>query len=161
VSLRKPLIFYHDPGLQIAGGVVFNNVQTVRERIAAGKGLPRLSVFRGCDIDDVAQLAIDVHDVTLVADELDRACTEKRFISKAVKRIVHEGRHERVDLFGTFRSTRNVSEDLIGQSDFIFLHKHTSAAIHDLQTIRQRFGERYYRAVQKLQPMEFVLWADE
>jgi len=120
-----------------------------------------LSVFRGVDVEDVARLALDVRDVTLVVDEMDRACENKRWHSPSVKRIVHEGRHFRCGLFGTFRRTANVSEDLLSQVDFAFLFRTSQTSPYDLLTIKQRFGERYALEVQTLGFGEFVVWSDE
>jgi len=150
---------YHDPACQlsVAPGQIFTSTEEAR----ANKALPPLSVFRGCGVDDVAKLAIDIRQhVTLVVDEMDRACRDKRWISENVRRVVHEGRHHQVDLFGTFRSTRNVSEDLISQCDFVFLHRHNSSAIYDVQTVERRFGPSFASAAQRMDPMQFVIWED-
>lgn len=152
--------FYHDPGCQVRGGVQFDSD---RQALAHFEryGLPRLAVFRGVELESVARLALAVHDVALVADELDRACHGKTWVAPSVRRIVHEGRHERVDLFGTFRSTRNVNEDLLGQADYSFLLRHTVGSPYDLQTIRQRYGAGAVAAVTALEPMHFIAWRDE
>lgn len=153
-------VFFDDSGCQVRGGVVFTSAAQAAKHIAA-RGVPRLAVFRGVDVDDIAQLALRVHDVTLVLDELDRACNGKAFSSEAVKRIVHYGRHERVDLWGTFRSTRNVSEDLLNAADRIFLLHHSAACYPDIDAIRRRFGPQIADAVTRLEPWRFVAWSDE
>jgi len=154
------MVFWNDPACQIRGGTLFTSVAQARAHFRA-VGAPRLSIFRGVDVNDLALLAREVHDVTLVLDEMDRACQGKRWIAEEVRHLVHEGRHERVDLFGTFRRTANVSEDLLSGSDFVFLFRHSEAAPYDLRTIRERFGEQYERAVKTLEPMRFVVWADQ
>lgn len=160
VERPRSIVFWNDPACQIRGGSVFTSVAQAREQIRA-RGAPRLSIFRGVDVEELAQLACDVHDVTLVVDEMDRACQGKRWTSEAVRHLVHEGRHERVDLFGTFRRTANISEDLMAQADYIFLFRHSEANPYDLRTVRDRFGERYENAVKTLEPGRFVVWADE
>jgi hypothetical protein len=157
----RPLVFWHDPQAQLndAAGRVFNSVTEARAVAALG-ALPQLSIFRSVEIDDLAQFAIAVGSVTLVADELDRAFSGKAWKSDAVRKIVHEGRHLRVDLFGTFRSTRNVNEDLLGQADHVFLLRHTQAGYWDLQTLRQRFGDGVADAVQGLDVGQFLIWSD-
>lgn len=159
----RPLVLWHDPGAQLADtvGRHFAAVRTARDWLKLHGSLPQLSVFRGADVEELAKLAIDLGDVTLVMDELDRACRDKRWLSESVRRIVHEGRHLRVDLFGSFRSTRNVSEDLLGQADHVFLMRHTAAGEYDLGTIARRFGDRYASAVQALEPMQFLAWSDD
>lgn len=153
-------IFWHDPGCQLRGGRVFASVLEARAAFAA-QGMPRLSIFRGAgvDVNELAQLALEIHDVVLVLDELDRACSGKEWRAQAVKRIVHEGRAERVDLWGTFRNTRNVNEDLIGAADVIFVFHHSAASPYDLQMLRQRFGLDP-DALVALPPKAFVVWSD-
>lgn len=160
VERPKSIVFWNDPACQIRGGRVFTSIDEAR-RVFSATGAPRLSLFRGVDVNDLAELARDVHDVTLVLDEMDRACKGKTWTAPAVRHLVHEGRHERVDLFGTFRRTANVSEDLLAACDFAFLFRHSEASPYDLQTIRMRFGETYEAAVRTLEPGRFVIWADE
>ena len=119
-----------------------------------------LSVFRECDVEEVAALALRVRNVTLVVDELDRACALKRWTAPSVARIVHEGRHFRVSLMGTFRRTSNVSEDLLSQVDYAFLFRQSGASPSDLQTLRQRFGDAIAHQVEALDDGQFTVWRD-
>lgn len=160
VERPRSIVFWNDPACQIRGGALFTSVDAARSHFRA-QGAPRLSIFRNVDVDELARLACEVHDVTLVLDEMDRACNGKTWTAPTVRHIVQEGRHERVDLFGTFRRTANVSEDLLSGSDYVFLFRHSTANPYDLQTIAKRFGENYERAVQTLEPGRFVIWADE
>lgn len=159
VERPKSLVFWNDPACQIRGGALFTSIAQARATFRAG-GAPRLSIFRGVDVNDLALLAREVHDTTLVLDEMDRACHGKTWSAPEVRHLVQEGRHERVDLFGTFRRTANVNEDLLAAADFVFLFRHSEAAPYDLQTLRLRFGERYAEACTTLEPGRFVVWAD-
>lgn len=156
----RSTVFWVDTGCQVKGGALFESIATARAHFASA-GVPRLCIYRGCDVEDVAALALELHDVTLVVDELDRACSGKTWRAPSVRRIVHEGRHERVDLWGSFRSTRNVHEDLVGQCDAALLFRQTEAGYYDLQTLKLRFGPAMAEAVQRLEPMHFVMWADD
>ena len=158
-----PLILYHDPGAQIdhRRGALFTSVEDAEAYWRANKALPGLSVFRDVDVDELCLLAMQIKDVTLVIDELDRVCKGKHWESPAAKRIVHEGRHKRVDLFGTFRSTRNVNEDIIGQSDYIFLFRHGGGAYYDLQTVDLRLGPQWAQIARSLAPKHFAVWSDD
>lgn len=156
----RAIVFWSDSGAQVRGGRLFTSIGDARAFIAA-HGAPRLSIFRGVDVNAIAELAARVHDVTLVLDEMDRACQNKKWTAPAVRHLVHEGRHERVDLFGGFRRTANVSEDLLAMADHVFLFRHSEASPYDVQAVRMRFGDRYGDLVTQLEPMRFVHWADE
>ncbi|MCK4958714.1 MAG: hypothetical protein KAT00_04930 [Planctomycetes bacterium] len=152
-------MFWHDPGAQIAQGVVLT-VDEARVHWSAGS-LPQFCVFRGEGVEAVAQLAVEVGDLTLCIDELDQACREKRWLSPTTQAITQYSRHYRVDLFGSFRATRNVSEDLLAQSDYVFLLRHNPSSIYDIRTIEARFGEHYANIVANLEPKHFVIWSDD
>lgn len=156
----RSLIWWHDPGCQVKAGKIFESIEQARETFAK-IGVPRLCVFRDIDVEALASLAISVKDLTLVIDEMDLACSGKKWIAPSVERIVHYGRHLRCDLFGTFRSTRNVSEDLLNAVDYAFLFRHNAASEYDIHTIRRRFGISYSSAVTQLQPLQFVIWSDD
>lgn len=163
-SRPTPLIFWHDPNEQIrdAGARVFQSVAAARSYIERHQAVPSLSLFRGrgVDVDELAQLALDVRDVVLVIDELDRACTAKKWKSPHVERIVHEGRHERVSLFGSFRRTANVHEDIVSQADYVFIFRHSLSNPWDLDNIKRRFGVRVADEVRRLPRHRFVIWED-
>jgi hypothetical protein len=154
---------YHDPACQLSegAGVLCTSVELARTRLARDGVLPQLTIWRGVDVEDLARFALQVRDCTLIVDELDRACTGKIWKSDSVRRIVHEGRHERIDLWGTFRSTRNVSEDLLNAADAVFLFRHSVAAYYDLQAIEHRLGPSYAIACQSLGFGQFVIWRDD
>lgn len=154
----KRAIFYHDPQAQIddSSGRVF----TSSAEWAADPQPPYLSVFRECEVEEVARLALRVRGVTVVVDEMDRGFDGKRWVSKSLRRIVHEGRHFRVSLFGTFRRTANVSEDILSQADYVFLFKTSASSPYDLQTIEKRFGNGIAERVQHLDAHQFVVWND-
>lgn len=159
----KPLVLWHDPGAQIdaSRGALFTSVDAAEEYWRLNRGLPSLCVFRDIDVDELCVFAMKVRDVTLVIDELDRVCKGKHWESPAAKRIVHEGRHKRVDLFGTFRSTRNVNEDIIGQADYIFLFRHGQSAYYDLQTVDLRLGPQWAEVAKTLPIKRFAVWTDD
>lgn len=159
----RALTLYHDPACQIRAeaGKLFTSCEAAREALKRSGVLPQLCVFRGVEVDDLARFAMEVRDCTLVIDELDRACNGKEWRSQHVRRIVHEGRHERVDLFGTFRSTRNVSEDIINAADAVFLFRHSQAAVFDLRIVEQRLGLAYAEACQGLGFGQFLTWSDD
>lgn len=156
-------MLYHDPGGQIdhSKGALFTDVGDAEAYWRANRALPSLSVFRDVDVDDLCAFAMTVRDVTLVIDELDRVCRGKHWESQAAKRIVHEGRHKRVDLFGTFRSTRNVNEDIIGQADHVFIFRHSGASYYDLQTVDLRLGPQWAGLAKNLPLKHFVVWSDD
>jgi DNA helicase HerA-like ATPase len=123
--------------------------------------VPWLSVFRWLDDpDELAQLACEVGACTLVLDELDRAAHNKEWRSPWVRRIVHEGRHYRVNLWGTFRRTQNVPEDIITQADRIYVFRHSAAALYDLRAL-ERLGPEYPSIATQLAVGQFVVWGDD
>lgn len=151
----KPLVFWHDAQAQIRGRV-FTSVDEWRSAAA----VPALSVFRGVEPAELAQLAIDVGDVVLVLDELDMATGGNKSWprgSDSVRRIVHYGRHLRVTLLGGFRRTQNIPEDALSQADHVFLFRHEEDAARDLDAIEDRFGERFRVAAAALEPGQFVV----
>lgn len=155
----KRAIYYHDPQHQINSAL--GKVYTSAAAWAADPRPPFLSIFRECEIEEVAQLALRVRDVTVVLDEMDRAFSQKKWLSPSTQRIVHEGRHYRVSLLGTFRRTANVSEDVLSQTDYAFLFRTSSTSPYDLQTIDRRFGSSIAEQVQSLGMGEFVVWHDD
>lgn len=150
------MLLWHDPAGQVTGGKVYHSVA----EFLADPELGYLSIFRNVEVEAVAQLALRMGDVTLVLDEMDRACTDKDWTAPSVKTIVMEGRHYRVCLWGSFRRTRNVPEDLVSQTDYAFLFRTTSAAPGDIITIRQRFGPAFAQVVQTQPPFAFAIWQD-
>ncbi len=124
------------------------------------RGVPRLTVVRRDDADKVCQLALKMKNVTTVIDELDMLCSGKHWRSEAAKQIVHYGRHDQIGLWGTFRRTQNISEDLVANAHAVFMFRHSEASPRDIDAIRDRFGERYAEVVQRLEHMQFVVWRD-
>lgn len=150
----RPLVFFHDPQAQIRG-TVFTSTTAWRSSPA----IPALSVFRGVEVEDLAQLARDVGDVTLVLDELDLVSNDKKWQAPTVKQLVHYGRHFRVNLFGGFRRSQNVPEDILSQADFVFLFQHEKRAIYDVRAVAARFGDACAAAVVALEPLQFIVAA--
>lgn len=164
---HPPLIWCHDPqgGLEVPSSQVFTSVAHWRAR----REVPALSVFRAIgDLNELAALACEVGDVTLVLDEIDRACADKKWLTSKhlatddcrdgawVKRIVHETRHYRVNLWGGCRRFANIPEDLVTQADVVFLFHHDQKAVHDLRAIEARFGADVREAAQRLDVGQFI-----
>ncbi len=147
-------------------GSVFTSVEAWRR----AKQVPALSVFRAIpDLNELAKLACEVRDVTLIFDEIDRACDGKGWYAskhladadcrdgKWVQRIVNETRHYRVNLWGGCRRFANIPEDLITAADVTLLFHHDADAIYDLQAIARRHGPATAEALPKLAVGEFIL----
>ena len=158
VHVVKRPIFYHDPQHQIDAGQ--GKVYTSAAEWVCDPAPAYLSIFRECEVEEPAELAIRLRDVTLVVDEMDRACNAKKWLAPSVRKIVHEGRHYRVSLLGTFRRTTNVSEDLLSQVDYVFLFRTSPTSPGDIVTIRHRFGEAVAERVQTLEDGQFTVWRD-
>ena len=156
---RPHLFLIHDPhcGLSVPNEQIFESI----EQWSECQTIPRLSVFRGIDdVDDLARLACRVKDCTLILDELDRAAINKKWSSLWVKRIVMEGRHYRVNLWGTFRLTANVPEDFISQCHKIFFFHTPKTALYELRGLVLRVGEQYADILPTLKVGEFVVFED-
>lgn len=166
----KPLVFVDDPqaGLSVPASQVFTSV----ERWRRTRVVPYVSVFRGIHPNAIAHLACQVGDVTVVLDEVDRACIDKKWATSPelatpecvdgawVKRIVHEGRHLRVSLWGSCRRLQNVPEDLLSQADVVNVFRVDEHAFYDLVAIKQRFGPDAARQVTTLERGEFLSFGD-
>jgi hypothetical protein len=139
----------------------WRSVAECRAHIARRGSIPPVNLFDGDDVEGICQLACAVKDVTVVLDEFDRATDGKKWTAPTARRIVHEGRHLRVGLWGTFRRTANVSEDLLTQADWVFLFRHSEMGNYDLRGLAQRLGDDYVRAIQSLEVGQFVAWRDE
>lgn len=163
----KPLIWFHDPkeGVSAPASSVFHSVEAWRR----AKQVPALSVFRSIpDLNELAMLACEVKDVTLIFDEIDRACDDKGWYASKhlitsdcrdgrwVKRIVNETRHYRVDLWGGCRRFSNIPEDLIAGADVTLLFHQDADAVYDLQAIARRFGPATAEALPGLGVGEFI-----
>jgi len=160
LTAQRRATFFHDPQEQVSTA----NVGRVYTSIGQWRADARptyLSVFREVELEEVAALALQVRDVTLAADELDRATNGKSWLSPSTKRIVHEGRHYRVSLLGAFRRTANVSEDMLSQTDYAALFHTSAGSPYDLQAIGKRFGPAYAEAVTTLENGQFVVWSDD
>lgn len=167
----KPLVFADDPQgtLAVPAAHVFASI----ERWRASKNVPVLSVFRGVHPNHIAKLACEVKDVTLVLDEIDLACHDKKWAQSPelstpecvdgdwVKRVVHYGRHLRVSLWGSCRRLQNVPEDLISQADIVNIFRVSRKAVYDLQAIKTRFGEDAARQATTLALGEFLAFDDD
>jgi len=149
---------FHDPneGLKTSDNL-FTSINAWKERAK----LPILSVFRGVDVEKIGQAALLLGNCTVVLDEFDRAAFNKKWVSPSIRHIVHEGRHRRVNLMGTFRRTANVPEDLLSQADVVFLLKHSAQSPYDLMAIDRRFGPKYAQIVQGLGFGEFIIAQDD
>lgn len=166
----KPLVFFDDPqaGLAVPSSSVFTSIASWRR----AKQVPYLSVFRGVHPNELARLACEVQDVTLVLDEIDRACTDKRWhVDKSlatdvckdgawVRRVVHEGRHYRVGLWGSCRRFADVPEDLISQTDVTFLFRVDEHAYYDLKALERRYGPQASQAAPALEHGEFLAFGE-
>ncbi len=169
-SQPPPILFFDDPqgGLAVPPSHVFTSTAQWR----ATKRIPALSVFRGVHPNELARLACDVGDVTLVLDEIDRASENKRWHTSKhlatdvcpdgawVKRVVHEGRHYRVSLWGSARRFASVPEDLISQADVLFLFRVDDWAAFDVDMTRRRFGEEAAEAVQSLERGQYLTFGE-
>lgn len=159
----KQLIFFHDPGCQIAGGRVLAGESQVKSYFNGRRPSQIESpiILRNVSCDFSANLALAVKDCTLCLDEADLAANDKRWKSDAVKKIVHYGRHSRVSLFAGFRRVANVPEDLVSQSSYAFLFRQSESTPQDLRTMGHRFGQEYAEAVKGLKKLEFVIWEED
>ena len=110
--------------------------------------------------DAVCGLAWDLRRITCVIDELDLCCSQKKWSSPMARELAHYGRHRQVDLFGSFRFTRNINEDLPALADFVFLLRHSAKARFDLLAIQQRFGADAARTVVMMPDHHAVVIAD-
>lgn len=153
-------ILVHDPFKQWRGGEVFATCREARRAIAERRRLPRLTLVRADSADAVCRLAWDIGQITCVIDELDQVCSSKRWVSEAARQIVHYGRHREVDLFGSFRFTRNVNEDIPSRANYIFLMRHSGAALADLELLRRRLGAAYADTVTTLVDHECLVWSE-
>jgi hypothetical protein len=165
---QRAVILFHDPqcNLNDAAGKVYapraDGMHPVSQ-FAADTDPAYCNIFRGCEAEDVAALALKLGRCTLVLDEMDQVFSHKGYIAgadSAVRKIIHEGRHYGVCLMGTFRRTASVSEDLVSQCDYVFLFRTTATAPQDIVTIRQRFGEAFANVVPTLDVGKFVIWTD-
>lgn len=144
---------------QWQGGTAYNLARDV-EQAAATRTLPRLCIVRQDSADNVCKTAWKLGTVTLVIDELDHVCTAKKWASPVAHDIAHYGRHRRVDLFGSFRSTRNVNEDFPLLADYVLLMHHSSAALYDVRTLGHRFGRENAEQTLTLPPHRGLIWSD-
>ena len=162
-ALRQgSLIFYHDPNEQLRQGA--GKVYTSIDAWVADPEPTLLSIFRDVEPEDIAALALRVKDVTVVLDEMDQAFVNKSYgvgaRSSAIRKIIHEGRHYRVNLWGGFRRTANVSEDLMSQSDYVFLLRANPASPSDITAIEKRLGPAFAAAAQRFEFGQVTVWCE-
>jgi len=149
-------MLWHDPHGEIRpthpSVTVYNGVAELRR----APTLTPLSVVRGdVNVDELAHAAVMYPGaVTLVLDELDRACNGKRWISDWTRRIVHEGRHTKTNLWGSFRRNSNVNEDLLSQAMFAFVFRHQGET--DRQLLMRSFGRKLADQAMTLKPGKFI-----
>lgn len=160
----------HDPNEQWQGGHPFGTVAEARAYIQKRGAVPRLLLVRRDSASRVCRLAWDIGSTTCVIDELDTVCSAKRWSDEekiseygkgAAYCLAHYGRHRQVDLFGSFRSTRNVNEDLPGRANYVFVMRHSAGARFDLLMLGQRFGESYAGEAVNLEDHECLVWTDK
>lgn len=113
------------------------------------------------DVDELGQLALETGNCTLILDEIDRAFESKRWAAPHVRKIVHEGRHPRVNLWGGARRIGDLGEDIIAQASRIYLFRHSPQAVYDLQRIERSLGPQYAAFAQQAQFGEFVIYEDK
>lgn len=151
------------PEGQWRGGVEFDRAAHVTEYVRDTGKRPRLMRVReagAAGADATCQLALSLGTLTLVLDEVDLVCRRKQWYSDAAENIAHRGRHWNVDLFGAFRFTRNVNEDLPGLTDYWFVFKHKGSALYDLRLLQARFGSEVEAAARDMEPHECVVLAE-
>lgn len=148
----------HDRENQWIGGEAFATVADVRKRLADRGSLPRLVRVTRDEAWRVCQLAMDLGTVTCIFDELDMLCSQKKWKHEIAHEAFHYGRHRQVDIWGAFRATRNVHEDIPLLVDFVFLFRHSPIATSDLIRVKQRWGEMVRDELVKMSDHECLIW---
>lgn len=111
------------------------------------KRLPATGVFRfpwPWEGIDVAQLAVDIGNVTFVDDEIDFTALNEGWKSNPLRMVCHRGRHlpnrdgvmGQVHILGAARRAQNMALDLTTLADFVWVfrlrgHRTLERLVHD------------------------------
>lgn len=136
----KPVIIV-DPLSQFQGQRFFDAHSLLDHALTRGITLAQpliATIFEQEDFNIICQIAVRHKNVMLVIDEVDMF-DSPHSVDKDFKRIIHLGRHFKLDLVTTSRRPANISRDLTSQTAEFYIFKVTEK--RDLDYFAERSSE--------------------
>lgn len=104
--------------------------------------------------DELANIVLKMSDITFVVDEVDMFADTRMNNKKPFYKLIHYGRHDRIDIITTSRRPANISRNLTSQTDIFYFGKIREPA--DKEYIKKAVGQEYVAMVEKLNRFEFL-----
>ena len=115
-------------------------------------------VVQGLDednFDELASLIYKMKDISFLVDEIDMfappTMTNKAYFYK----LIHYGRHNRIDMFTTSRRSANISRNLTSQTDITIYSRVREP--NDKKYIANYLGKEYVKVAEKMPKLSFLL----
>ena len=83
-------------------------------------------VVNGLDeetFEELASIVFKMKDISFLVDEIDMFAPPTMTRKASFYKIIHYGRHNRIDLFTTSRRSANISRNLTSQTDVVFFSR--------------------------------------
>lgn len=115
-----------------------------------------ISIFEKEDFNILCRIAIEHQDLCLILDEVDMF-DSPHSQDRDFKKLIHYGRHYKIDLVTTSRRPHNVSRDLTSQTELFYIFKVIEE--RDLKYFEALSGELPSRItpLQKFEYLEYDL----
>ena len=95
-----------------------------------------------------------MNNITFVVDEIDMFFDTRADKKSQMYKLVHYGRHNKIDIITTSRRPANISRNLTSQTDIFYFSKIREP--NDKKYIKQSIGVEYVETVEKLERFTFL-----
>lgn len=110
------------------------------------------------EFEIISNIVLKMKNITFLVDEIDMF-SDPKSEDKGLNKLIHYGRHNKIDIVGTSRRPANISRDLTSQTDFFYLSRISEPT--DLKYFKARFGIEIVNELQNLDKFEFLQIDDE
>lgn len=115
-------------------------------------------VVNGLDEDNFEELAALVYkmsDISFLVDEIDMFAPPTMTRKASFYKLIHYGRHNRIDIFTTSRRSANISRNLTSQTDVVLFSRVREP--NDKKYIGNYIGKEYIKVAENLQKFHFLV----
>lgn len=119
-------------------------------------------VVNGIDEDTFEELAAIVYklkEITFLVDEIDLFAPPTMTRKASFYKLIHYGRHSRIDIVTTSRRPANISRNLTSQTDLFFFSRVREP--NDKNYIAHYIGKEHVTTAEKLEKFSFLLIDDD
>jgi hypothetical protein len=111
------------------------------------------------DFEELATLVNKMKNITFVIDEIDMFFDTRADKKSQMYKMVHYGRHNKIDIITTSRRPANISRNLTSQTDVFYFSRLREP--NDKKYIKALLGTQAVEIVDKLSKFSFLRVEDE